>query len=180
MSSNCSDWIVEPALPALREAAGACDLSGDVVGLAQERRLEMHEGEPRMGACKPWILRDGATEQARRQGVVAAIEAVQMLQAEVIGRPGIQVLRACEPGPLCFVQRDADFQRGENLRADLGAHGVHVVDPAGIPFGPDHPAGAGIRQFGGDHELCARNFNRSSKAVLHVEQAADLANVRIR
>ena len=76
---------------ALGEAPRRVDLARKVVRVAQERRLEVDEREPRVRAREAGIAGDGALEQRRRRGIVLAVEAVQVLQAEVIGGPGVEV-----------------------------------------------------------------------------------------
>ena len=75
------------ALPRLRH------LRIDVTGLAQECGLEVHERQSRMGAGEPRIASYGAAEHIRCNRIVFLVEAVQMLQAQMVGRPGVEIVR---------------------------------------------------------------------------------------
>jgi hypothetical protein len=77
------------------------------------------------------------------------------------------------------VQRDLQFQRGEDPRADLRAQVVHVVDRARIPFGPDDPAVAGVGQLRRHCQPWSGDFDGAREHVVHPDHAADLADVRV-
>ena len=66
--------------------------------------------------------------------------------------PRVEVLDRREARERSFVQRDADLERHEHLRADLLAHRVHIVDPPREAIGPDDGAIAGVHELDDDDE----------------------------
>lgn len=77
------------------------------------------------------------------------------------------------------MQRDLDFECGENLRANLGAHGMHIIDAAGVTFAPDDVAGARIGEFGRYREVPPADLDRAGERIAHAEQAPYLAHVPV-
>jgi hypothetical protein len=76
-----------------------------------------------------------------------------------------------------LVERDLDLERGEDLRANLVADLVHVVERPGMAFRPHDARVARVGELGVDRELRAGEFHRARQAVAHAEQPADLAHV---
>jgi len=62
-----------------------------------EGRLEVHERQAGVGAGEAGILPDRLREQRRGRRVVGPVEAVHVLQAEMVGRPRVEVLGDREP-----------------------------------------------------------------------------------
>ena len=165
---------------ALGAAAGERHLAGDVVGVAQERRLEVHERQPGVSPCEARIARHRLPEQRRGGRVVAAVEAVHVLQAEVVGRPCVQVLGHHQPCELCLVQRDLHLERRQHPLADLPAYPVHVVDRDLESIGPDHAASRVSASSTVTASRGAGDLHGAGQAVAHAEQPADLADVGLR
>jgi len=163
-----------------RVLTGLLALSGDVVILMQEGGLEMHEGQARMSTRETGIERDCVLEEPRRLGVVRPVESVHVLQAEVIGRPGVEVLRDRETRLRGLVQRNLYLERGEQLSADLLAQQVNVVHRAGEALRPDQSSVAGVGELERDDEPPRRDFERARHAVTGTEQAADLEGISVR
>ena len=164
---------------ALGMGPGEGRLAGEVIGVVHERRLEVHEREAGVRACEARVLRHGASEQRGRHRVVHAVEAVHVLQAEVVGRPRIEVLGHLQSRHRRLVQRNLDLERREDLRADLVAHRMHVVQRAREALGPDDAGVARVDQFDRDGDSPARDLDGAGQAVAHAEQAADLEHVRL-
>src|SRR5688572_26305454 len=144
-----------------------------------ERSLEVDERQAGVRAGKGRIQRSRALEQLRSRAVVDAIEAIQVLQAEVVGGPGIEIL---DGGATCaqgFVQRNADFERRENLRADLLAHCMHILDASREAIGPDDAAVRRLHQLDDDYELAVRDLDRAPQAVANAQQSPYVAEIRI-
>src|SRR5580692_9886647 len=100
----------------------------------------MDERKTRMGACEVGIPANRLPEQGGSRSIICAVEAVHVLEAEVIGRPGIEIFGYREARQSSFVERDLNFQRHENPRADVLANLMHIVDRAGKVFCPDYGA----------------------------------------
>ena len=136
--------------------------------------------KPGVRARESGIQRDRPLEQPGSGSVVDAIEAIHVLQAEVVGRPRIEILDRRQARERGLVHRDPDLERREDLGTDLLAHRVHIVDAAGKAIGPDDAAVRGIDQLDGDDELLVRDLDRARQAVAHAQQPADLAEIGLR
>ena len=139
----------------------------------------MDERQARMGACKVLVLVDGVLEKRRCRRVIAAVEAVYMLEAEMIGRPGIEILGEPEASQSRFVEGYLDFQGREDPRTDVLANLMHLADRACEAFCPDHARVPGIDEFDRHGQARTVDLNRAGQAVPNIEQAADLADVGI-
>ena len=133
----------------------------------------MGEGQTRMGAGKGPIPANCLLEQGDGSRIVLAIETVQVLEAQVIGRPCIKMLGHREACQSRLVERDADLEGGDDLGADLLADLMHIIDRAHKAFCPHYAAVARIDEFRGDDKTCAGNLNRTGQAIAHIEQLAD-------
>ena len=65
----------------------------EIVRLAQECRLEVHERQAGIGTGERRVPIDSLAEELRRERIVASVEAVYVLQAEMIRGPCIEVVR---------------------------------------------------------------------------------------
>ena len=97
----------------------------------------------------------------------------------MIGGPRIEVLDRGEARERGLVQRNADLERHEYLRADLLAHRVHVVDPPREAIGPDDCAVGRVHELDDDDEPVGRRLDRARQAVAHAQQTADVAEVGV-
>ena len=77
------------------------------------------------------------------------------------------------------MQRNADLERHEDLRADLLAHRVHVVDPPREAIRPDDGAVARVHELDDDDEPVGRRLDRARQVVAHAEQPADVAEIGV-
>src|SRR5580658_8900278 len=114
------DWIEFKA--ARSEAPRQRDLTSQILRIAHEGRLEVDEGKTRVGAREAGIPADRLLEQRGRCGIISAIEAVHVLKACVIGRPGIEIFGHREARQCRLVERDLDFQSREDLRSYVLAY----------------------------------------------------------
>jgi len=64
-----------------------------------------------MSAGETWILLDGLAEKFRRGSAVLAVEAIDVLQAEVICRPGIEVVSHGQACTGRLMKRNLDLER---------------------------------------------------------------------
>jgi len=165
---------------ALGAAAGRGDGAGHVLGVAQEGRLEVDEGERRVRPREARVLRDGAIEQGRRRGVVGAVEPVQVLQAQVVGGPGVEAVGRREARQPGLVHGDPQLQRRERAGADVGAHPVHVVQRGGEALGPHDAAIARVHQLGRGRQAPPVQFEGAQQQVAHAEQPPDVQRVDVR
>lgn len=113
----------------------------------------MDERQARVRSSKRRIDLHRPLKQIQRRTVIDAIEAIQMLQAEMICGPSIEIFDCGEARARCFVQRNPDLQRHQHLGSDLLAHRMHIVDPPREAFGPDDCVIAGVHQVDEDDEL---------------------------
>jgi hypothetical protein len=132
-----------------------------------------------MGACEVGIPADRLLEQGGSRGIVFAVESVHVLEAEVIGRPGIEIFGHLEARQCGLVEGDLDFQGREDLRADVLANPMHSVDRAGKVFCPDNAAVPCVDEFDRHSKIRAGNLHHARQAVQDVEQAADLGYVGV-
>ncbi len=139
----------------------------------------MDERQRRVRARKGRIQLRRPLEQRSGSAVVAAIEAIQVLQAKMIGGPRIEVFHRGEARKGGFVERDAKLERHEDLSADLLAHRVHVVDPAREAIRPDDGAVGRIHELDDDDETVGRRLDRARQVVAHAEQPADIAEIGV-
>ena len=72
------------------------------------------------------------------------------------------------------MDRDADLERRQDLRADLLAHRVHVVDAAAEAVRPDDAAVRRVHELDEDDDLRVRRLDGAPQAVAHAQQAPDL------
>ncbi len=145
----------------------------------QKRRLEVHEGKPGMCPGEPGVQRHRPAEHLARGRVVLAIEAIHVLKANMIRRPGVEIVTHGKLRHAGLVLRDAEFEGNEYSRRDLGAKRVHVIDPAGEPVRPDDAAVAGVHQLDGHHEVPADHLGGALEAVANAEQPAHFEGVGI-
>ena len=93
--------------------------------------------------------------------VVAAVEAINVLQAEVISRPGVQIVRRGKTCQVGLVHRDLNVERDENAAANLIAHRVHIVNPSRKAVSPDDTAVERVHELYDDEEAAVRDLDRT-------------------
>src|SRR5690606_15351307 len=104
-------------------------------------------------------------KQRSCRGIVLAIEAIHMLQAEMICRPRVEVFGHGYTRLDRFVKRDLDLQRGEDARAYFLAEAVHFIDGTGEALPPDDIAAMRISELHRDDQFRACNFHGTGQAV---------------
>lgn len=114
-----------------------------------------------MSARETRVERDGALEQMRGGCIVDAIEAIDVLQGQMIGGPSIEIFRRGETRQRGFVHWDTDFKRGENSRPDLIADRVYVVDLPRKSVGPYDAIVVGVDEIHGDDEAPVGDLDRA-------------------
>lgn len=129
---------------------GVGDGSGAVVGKAHGGVLIAGERERSKGCGKVRVKRRSAAEQAARNGIVMAVEAVHVAEARVIEAPRVKVFDRSCAGQFSLGQRDPEIKGAEHRRHDQDAYFVDVIQRAFNAFGPDHAAAAGIGQVDAD------------------------------
>ena len=123
------------------------------------------------------IPRDRLREERGRSRAVLAIETVQVLQPQVIGRPCVELLGDLEARECRLVQRNAKLECREYTRADPGTYRVDVVERAGVPVRPDDATVARVHQFDVDLEPRSGDLHVALQAVAHAQESTDLAHV---
>src|SRR4051812_40756353 len=90
-----------------------------------------------MGPCEAWLLRDRALEVGLSCQVILPVEPVQMLQAEMMERPGLEALWCRQAREVGLVQGDLDFESGDDAGDDAGVDLVNVVEPPREALAPE-------------------------------------------
>ena len=93
--------------------------------------------------------------------------------------PRVEILDRAEASKRGFVQRNADLERRENLRADLLAHRVHVIDASRKAISPDDTAVAVSTSSTMTASLPIGNLHGAPQAIADPQQAPDVAEIRI-
>lgn len=163
---------------ALRGAAGGERLVGEIRRVAQEGILEMPERQPGIGTREVRVDGDGLPEQRYGCAVVGPVEAEHVLDAKVVARPGIEMVRVPEARRPCFMQQDPDFERRQHTRDDTCAYVMHAVHAEFVTLAPHHAEVARVGQFDRDPDP-GRHLDRARQAIAHPQQRTDPADIRL-
>src|SRR6185312_14673934 len=134
----------------------------------------MCEGESGVAPGEFRIERDSAFKHSCRDRIVLHIEAVHVLQAEVISRPGIETIWRLETGTTCLVQRDLQFESIDDGAYDFFADFVHSTDCCMIPVAPHNASFLCVGEFHRDRHSVAQDLDCAGKAVSDVQGCSDL------
>ena len=133
-----------------------------------------------MGPREAWLLRDRALEVGLSRQVILPVEPVQMLQAEMIERPGLKVVRCHQAREVGLVQRDLDLESGDDAGDDTGVDLVNVVEPPCEALAPEDAARARVGQFDRDRDRRSEHLDDPGQAVADVQDPSRLRPDRTR
>lgn len=117
---------------------------------------------------------DRSLEQRVRRGVVGAVEPVHVLQAHVIGGPGVEGQHAAAVHTGGLMERDPNLECAQDAGADVFAQGMHVGRLAGEALRPHDDAVARVDEFDVDAQAGALQLEGSGQAVARSEQSPDV------
>ena len=133
----------------------------------------MRERQPGIAPSKPRVLRYSAFEQDRRRRVITLVEAVHVLQAQMIEGPGIKAFRNPQTRILSFMQGNVRFHRRYDARNDIGPNFVHIVDSGQNTIAPNDAAILGVGQLDQDEDIRPGKLDRAAQAVPYAQGSAD-------
>jgi len=140
----------------------------------------VHERQAGVGAREAGILRHSALEQSAREGVVAAIEAKHVVQAQMVGRPRIEVFRRHEARGTRLVQGNLQLEGSDESRQN---HATRVVDIRKVgheAIAPDHARAPRVDQLHRHSEGRPGDLDRPGEAIAHAQKRADYREIRRR
>ena len=132
-----------------------------------------------MRAGKVRIPHQRLLKQALRDLIVAPGKAEHVVEAEMVGRPGIEAGGRQGPRAARLIQGNVDVEFGHDGGNDPFPEFMHIADLAGILLAPQHAAGARLGQFHRHLEALAGDLDRAGQAIACAENLPDLAHVRI-
>lgn len=131
-------------------ASRAVGLLGPIAGFLQEGVLKVHEGQPGVGARETRVERDGATKEIPGGLSVRRVEAMHVLQTEVEGEPGVDLLSTAPTRVRRFVERYPQIKSCRYACSHCFANCEHIVGRAGESVDPNHFPRTTVRQFNSD------------------------------
>jgi hypothetical protein len=113
--------------------------------------LEVYEREARVGTREVWIEGNSPLKQVGGGNIVHTIETIQVLQAQVVSGPRIEVFARAMARERGLMDRYVNFERHEDPRTEVLAHGMNIVDSSRKSLGPDDAAVSGIYELNRNH-----------------------------
>lgn len=103
-----------------------------------------------------------------------------MVQSQMVGGPGIEIVSHAVASEVRFVDRDLNFERHEHTGSDVLTHHVHIVDSAGKAVGPYDAAILRVGELHSDDNIPIQYFDGSAEAIAHSQQRTYLTDIAAR
>ena len=97
----------------------------------------------------------------------------------MIERPSLKVVRCHQAREVSLVQRDLDFESGDDAGDDAGVDLVNVVEPPCEALALDDAARARVGEFDRDRDRRSEHLDDPGQAVADVQDRPDFGQIEI-
>ena len=125
-----------------------------------------------MGPGEPRLPGDRLLEKGCGALIALPIEPEQVVKAEVIGRPCVEILRRRQRPP-GLVERDPQFEGADHRLDDPGADFVHRPDFGAVALAPHDALVPGVAQLDRHDDAAAFDFDHAGEAIAHAKRGPD-------